>query len=98
MIETPSSVTVSGFANVYKLVGVPLDEVQVLVDGLYPEIDGLGLEGLDEVGFVDEKIPLVQFLVLREEIVHGVDVRRDGVLRQIRLTESGFESCFHIHF
>lgn len=60
-----------------------LDEVEIPIQGLEPQVDCLCLEVLHQPAFVGQQVLLVQFPVLAEEEFYRLTVRGDGVVREI---------------
>ena len=60
-----------------------LDELQILVDGLKSEIDGLGLVMLHKIPLVGEKILSRHLLVFFKEVGHSPHVGTDCIRSQI---------------
>lgn len=70
-------------------------ELEILVERLDPEIDGLGLEILHQVGFVCKELALCQISVVRIEILDGIGISHNSILRQILPTKESNEIRIH---
>ena len=84
--------------NLYKayLQFVLFGKLQILVDTLQTQIDGLRFEVLHKIPFIGKEIFLVDFLVMFKEIRHRPYIRCDSVFCQIGLGKIQFELCYHI--
>lgn len=70
-------------------------ELEVLVERLDPQIDGLWLEILHQVGFVCKELALGQISVMRIEILYGIGIGHNCILRQILTTKESNEIRIH---
>lgn len=69
--------------------------LQILVQCLDPQVYGLWLECLNEIGLVQQQVFLVQLLVSGIEVVHGINVCRNSVLCHVGMGKILFEFFYH---
>ena len=69
------------------------DPGQILVDGMDPQIDSRGFEGVDEDRFVRQQVLLVQFRISSIEILYGIQICHNRVFGIVLLPKHPLESA-----
>ena len=59
------------------------DKLQILVDGLKPQVDGLRFVVFHKIAFISEKILACHILVFFKEMCYRPHIRTDSIRRQI---------------
>lgn len=75
-----------------------LDELQILVESLNTEIDGLRLVVFYQIALVGEKILSRHLLVPFKEVGNSPDIGTDGIRSQILVRKECFVLGYHIIF